>query len=243
MTTKPALILTAHGSADRGHAAVVESLAARVRLLQPSVTVTVSYLGHDNPRLPEVATPAAVVVPLMLGGGYHVLTDIPQQAPRCVIARPLGPDPRLAQVLAERLDAAGWTSGRPVVLAASGSTGAAARHDARAAARALSALLGTDVRTAFHSGGKPRLAELVASSDAAIATYLLAPGHFATAATTVGASVVSAPLGDHPLLAEVIVDRYADALTAAAQPAGVPSGPAVPRLPVHPEPIRVKMGA
>ncbi|MCQ7029814.1 CbiX/SirB N-terminal domain-containing protein, partial [Escherichia coli] len=67
---------------------------------------------------------AAVVVPLLLSGGYHVHVDIAGAvagSARTVAARPLGPDPRLVAVLHDRLLRAGADPGDPltaVVLAA-----------------------------------------------------------------------------------------------------------------------------
>ena len=48
-----------------------------------------------------------------------------------MITAPLGPDRRLATVLAQRLRAAGWRGEQPVVLAAAGSADNEARADAR----------------------------------------------------------------------------------------------------------------
>ncbi|MGO2586214.1 MAG: uroporphyrinogen-III C-methyltransferase, partial [Brachybacterium tyrofermentans] len=42
----------------------------------------------------------------------------------------------------------------------------------------------------------------------AVATYLLAPGQFHSQLEGSGADLVAAPLGDHPLIAEIAVDRY-----------------------------------
>ena len=51
-----------------------------------------------------------------------------------------------------------------------------------------------------------------------VASYLLAPGLFAdriaTAARAAGAAVVSAPLGAAPEVADVLLDRYAEAVAA-----------------------------
>ncbi|MDQ1686146.1 MAG: hypothetical protein QOC82_2883, partial [Frankiaceae bacterium] len=43
--------------------------------------------------------------------------------------------------------------------------------------------------------------------------YLLAPGVFHDAAVASGAAIVSAPLGAHPALAELVLARYDAALT------------------------------
>ena len=71
----------------------------------------------------------------------------------------------------------------------------------------LALRLAVPVDTGFVSTGTPRLEDLTPS---AVATYLLAPGFFHDEIRrTVGAATtVSAPLGDHPVIAEIIADRY-----------------------------------
>jgi hypothetical protein len=46
-----------------------------------------------------------------------------------------------------------------------------------------------------------------------VATYLLAAGQFHRRLTESGAEWVSAPLGDHPAVAALIIDRYRVART------------------------------
>jgi uroporphyrin-III C-methyltransferase / precorrin-2 dehydrogenase / sirohydrochlorin ferrochelatase len=41
-----------------------------------------------------------------------------------------------------------------------------------------------------------------------VATYLLAPGHFHDQLQRAGARWVTAPLGGHPALAGLVIDRY-----------------------------------
>ena len=42
----------------------------------------------------------------------------------------------------------------------------------------------------------------------AVSAYLLTRGYFYDVATQAGADVISAPIGVHPLLTQVIIDRY-----------------------------------
>ena len=82
-----------------------------------------------------------------------------------------------------------------------------------------------EVRTAFASAARPSLAEAVeelrtaGAQRVAVASYLLAEGFFAdrvrTHCTAAGAQIVSAPLGDCPELAAVVLHRYDEALRAA----------------------------
>src|SRR5439155_17113235 len=79
----------------------------------------------------------AVVVPLLLSGGYHVHVDIGRatSGEHAVSAGALGPDPRLARVLLDRLGEAGAGAGDAVVIAAAGSSGArSAGHGEQVAA-------------------------------------------------------------------------------------------------------------
>jgi sirohydrochlorin ferrochelatase len=207
------LVLAAHGSADPRFAAVVESLADVVKALRADVNVSVGYLEHGTPRLREVAGPDSVIVPVFLASGFHVQRDLPTQAPDSVIAAAVGPDRRLARVVAGRLREAGW-QGEAVVLVAAGSQDPLALADVHCAARHLGDELGTKVTAAFLSAGEPRLADL---APAAVASYLLAPGHFADLVAACGAAVVAAPLGADPLIAEIILDRYDAAVLALAQ--------------------------
>jgi sirohydrochlorin ferrochelatase len=43
----------------------------------------------------------------------------------------------------------------------------------------------------------------------AIAPYLLAPGHFADRLAVAGADLVAEPLGAHPAVIELVLDRVA----------------------------------
>ena len=58
-------------------------------------TCVVGYLDHCAPRLADLPTDGAVVVPMLLGSTFHLTVDIPAAAPDAIIAAPLGPDRRL----------------------------------------------------------------------------------------------------------------------------------------------------
>ena len=161
--------------------------------------------------------PDVVVVPLLLSTGVHVGHDIAHAvADRDTIAAgPLGPDPRLAEVMAQRLAEAGGTSADAVVMAAAGNRDPAGQAIAREMGRLLAARLGREVGVGFISAATPSVAAAVddrraagATRVAVAATYLLAPGQFHSQLEGSGADLVAAPLGDHPLIAEIAVDRY-----------------------------------
>lgn len=165
----------------------------------------VGYLDHGPPAIADVVDESCVVVPLLLSGGYHVRVDIPDQASGRVITDAVGPDPLLAVALADRLRAVGYDGAEPVVLAAAGSSDERALDDVRTVAGFLATHLGVEVTTAFVSGGMPRLSGI---SPQVLASYLLAPGMFHDAVAAAGAAVTSAPIGAHPVIAQIVLARW-----------------------------------
>ncbi|HET9141495.1 sirohydrochlorin chelatase [Actinophytocola sp.] len=208
------LILVAHGTRDPAGAAVSHELARLVRTRLPAVQVEVAFA---DVRAPDLATvlrsvpDGAVVVPAFLAAGYHVRVDLPAQAgPGVTITAPLGPAPGLVAAAHERLIAAGWRPGDPVVLAAAGSSDPRALADVRRAALLLGARTGDPVRIGYAATARPSIADVVAATPGrvAVCSWLLAPGVFHTLAARTGAPVVSAPLGPHSRVADLITRRY-----------------------------------
>ncbi|MGW6915701.1 sirohydrochlorin chelatase [Kitasatospora sp. NPDC054939] len=218
---RPALVLVAHGSHDPAALATVRSLHARVAAARPELDVRLAHLGLNDPLLPDVLAGLggpAVLVPLLLSRGYHVRVDLPRAlaaAPRVdgTITRPLGPDPLLTELLARRLAEAG-SGADAVVLAAAGSRDPLAAADTGAQAALLAARLGRPVLPGYVAAGGPTVAEAVARLTAdghrrvAVAGYFTAPGDFARLAAAAGGEYTGAPLGDHPLLARLVLARY-----------------------------------
>ena len=161
-----------------------------------------------------------MVVPLLLSAGYHLGHDITGMAARAgaLVAAPLGPDPGLIPALADRLAAAGVPAGTPVVLAAAGSADPRAIASTRSQAALLASHLQVPVLAAFASAGQPSVDEAVTALAArtggpvAVASYLLAPGVFAGRLSASGAAWISAPLGAHPAVAALVVDRFRSTL-------------------------------
>jgi len=182
----------------------------------------------------------AVVLPLLLTGAYHSDTDLPAllreargRLPglRISYGRPLGPHPGLLRALdlrlAQAMSQAGMT-GRPadtaVVLAAAGSSRPMSNAAvARVAAGWQRARGWRAVVPAYASAGSPGPGQAVAgllrdgTPRVVVATYLLAPGVFADQvrdqAFAAGARAVSAPLGALPEVADVLLDRYREAVS------------------------------
>jgi sirohydrochlorin ferrochelatase len=192
--------------------------------MRPGLAVATGYLELSRPLLEDVVGAGSVVVPLLLGAGYHTRVDIAGRVPPGTrVAAPLGPDPLLVTALTDRLAAAGWRPGEPVVLAAAGSTEPESAAAARATGELLAAATGSPVRTAFVGTTHPRVPHALAGLRAAhpgrrvaIAAYLLAPGRFAATLDRFEPDpgvAVAAPLGDHPALAALVLARYDQART------------------------------
>jgi sirohydrochlorin ferrochelatase len=220
--SKPKLVAVAHGSRHPEAAATIAALARQVTRLAPVIDVRLAFVQHELPSLRQALADAGhdpVVVPLLLSTGYHLTSDIAMAARSPAggswrVASPLGPDQLLATALAGRLAEAGVPHGIPVVLAAAGSSEPEAADQVAAQAAILASELGVPVTPAFAATGHPRVAEAVAKVRAitggpvAVASYLLAPGYFHDQLAKAGADWVTDPLGDHPAVAALIIDRY-----------------------------------
>ncbi|WES63482.1 CbiX/SirB N-terminal domain-containing protein [Microbacter sp. GSS18] len=224
--TTPALLAISHGTASPDGQAAVAALVDAVAARLPDVPVR---LGHVDVQQPDVPASLGaigegrpvVVVPLLLSAGYHVHVDLVEQtADRAdvTIAGALGPDARLAGLLARRLGDLHPGPDDAVVLAVAGSSDERANDDCRATARMLAELMDRPVDVGFLAAAEPRLADAVAAARTradrvVVADYLLAPGYFHDLAVRVAeGSVVARPLLDDDApddaLVELVVDRY-----------------------------------
>ncbi|QZA08032.1 sirohydrochlorin chelatase [Mycolicibacter heraklionensis] len=222
-------ILVAHGTRAPEGTVMIGELAERVGglLAQPVRVAFVDVLGPNPAEILAAEADSgrpAILVPAFLARGYHVGVDVPTQVaasghPDVTITPALGPDPRVAAVVAARLAESGWRPGDSVILAAAGSSDPVAHTDLMQAAEMLSGLLGSRVNVAFAATGGPSVPEAVAalrSQGAArvvIASYLLADGLFQRRLRTTGADLVTEPLGTHPEIARVVADRFITALS------------------------------
>ena len=234
MTVPPALLAISHGTSSPAGQAAVAALVESVARRLPDVTVR---LGHVDVQQPDVAASldaipegtAVVIVPLLLSAGYHVRVDLRQQSAGrdgVVIAPALGPDPRLVDVLLERLTPLRPALDDAIVLAVAGSSDDRANEDCREIGRMLGARLDRDVGVGFLAAADPRLDVAVAEAAATpatrtvVANYLLAPGYFHDLAVRLAAGApVAAPLlgDDEPPapLVDIVVDRYREAASRA----------------------------
>ncbi|AJT41870.1 sirohydrochlorin chelatase [Psychromicrobium lacuslunae] len=222
---QPILIACAHGTDNPQGRLEISELRRQISQLRPGVDVREAYVDVQSPSLPEVVaalppgTPA-VIVPLLLSVGYHVEVDIAEAAagrPRTVAAAPLGPDARLAELLAQRLDELpGFGPDWGVVLAAAGSSRPGAAAAVEILAEQLRELLPYTVLIGYGAGAEPRVPAAVSQlrdslppgAKVAVASYLLAPGFFHDRLAEAGADAVTGPLLPAPLLAELAIERF-----------------------------------
>lgn len=223
----PTLVAVAHGSRNPAAQANIRALLDAVRAARPGLDVREAYIELASPALPEVLADVPgelVVVPLLLGNGYHIAHDVAGvtafHRPGAGVAPALGPDALLVEALADRLAEA--ESGcpvcpaptHPVVLAVAGSSDPRSHADAEAMAVLLARRLERPVVAAYNSSTTPSLLETVAALRAggharvSVATYLLSPGRFSGEVKACGADVVSDPIGVHPALVELVLRRY-----------------------------------
>ncbi|WAL96063.1 sirohydrochlorin chelatase [Streptomyces sp. Je 1-369] len=184
------------------------------------------HLDHRTASLTEALQDGSVVVPLLLGDGYHRTVDIPaairSHKGHCVLTDGLSGDRAVALALRDRLHEAERRAGvraDAVVLAAAGSSRPGGNSGARIAVRQLRQLLrGVPVCGAYCSSAGPTVPEAVARlrgagfQKVAVAAHLLAPGRFAGALAGAEADAVAEPIADHPEIARLVLRRYETAL-------------------------------
>lgn len=259
MTTAPALLGISHGTSSAEGQAVVAALAREVALLAAGrEDIGETRLGHVDVQQPDITATLdtlpegapAVLVPLLLSAGYHVNVDMKKESAAAEesrevrIAAALGPDERLAEVLARRLRQAAPAGTGPaagdlvpgrdvIILGAAGSSDASAVRDVAETARLLSERLRVPVQDAYLSFAQPSVADAVAAARErspeariAVVSYLLAPGYFQdlleTKAAEHGADLVTESLlsmrDDREDIPEeiprIVLDRFTAALPA-----------------------------
>jgi sirohydrochlorin ferrochelatase len=178
---------------------VDEVMLGHVDVQEPSVAEVVDHLPHDRP---------VILVPLLLSPGYHVHVDLAEAighaqttdrggnaatpgnsgagetgtpARDIRLAKTLGPDPRLARILAERLPT--LRDDDEVVLAAAGSSDERANESCREMGELLAHELQRPVGVGFLAGAGTPLKGFIEQNEQTtnrlvLANYLLAPGFF-----------------------------------------------------------------
>jgi sirohydrochlorin ferrochelatase len=166
----PTLVAVSHGTSDPHGQGAIRRLVDAVRDRLPYVVVRQAFVDVETPDLPSVLAEIrgpVVVVPLLLGAGFHVHVDIATAVDARVAAGEptmtaptLGPDPAIAGLLLDRLGDVELTPDDSVVLAVAGSSDVRARLSADRAAAMLATSLRRRVRVG-HLGGAGRPLEQV----------------------------------------------------------------------------------
>ena len=226
MTGAPILIGCGHGTKSAEGQQAIRDLLDAVRLALPDVEVREAFVDVHGPFLADVIAGvpvaeegvSAVVVPLLVAGGYHVYHDIAEAVagrPDVVAAPALGPDTRLTAIVLDRLREAHVSHESTLVLAAAGSSDERSTADTEAAAEMLRRTWAGPVRVAYAAGRSPSVADAVRQAHdygedgmVAVASFLLAPGVFQARLEESGADVVTQALAPHPELVSIVIDRY-----------------------------------
>ncbi|OCG75272.1 sirohydrochlorin chelatase [Microbacterium sediminis] len=221
--TAPVLVCCSHGTDSPDGRAAVSAIVAGARDAL-GVPVRETYVDVQEPQVDEViasfAQPA-IIVPLLLSPGFHTAVDIGRAArsrPDVVATGTLGPHPLLAELLAERVRDAGLRDGDHVVLAASGSSRPEAAERVGEVRTALGALIPAPLTVGYAYGATPKVAEAVAAARRAgaarviVASYVLAPGHFANLIAGASADIVTPPLGADRRVIRIVAERYREGL-------------------------------
>lgn len=225
--TQPILVACSHGTDNLDGQAEITLLRSQIAALRPGLGVREAYVDVQQPALPDVvaglpAGSSAVIVPLLLSVGYHVQVDIAKAVAArelTVAAAPLGPDPRLAQLLKDRLGELGPDWG--VVLAAAGSSRAEAAAAVEVMVAQLAQLVPNSVLAGYGAGAEPRVPAAVdimrrKKANVTISSYLLAPGFFHDRLAQAGADTVTPALLPSRVIAQIALDRYDAALRSLA---------------------------
>ncbi|KUL26242.1 sirohydrochlorin chelatase [Streptomyces regalis] len=234
----PALVVVAHGSRDPRALSTVRALLGKVRELRPGLPVHLGHIELNEPLLPDtlasLAGREAILVPLLLSRGYHIKRDIPEMAAESEVharvAGALGPHPLLVEALYSRLVEAGWRTPMDeatrrksaVVLAAAGSRDPESKVDTSRTAQLLADRLGVPVVPAYATTAAPTVSDAIRALAArgrtrvAVSSYFTAPGRFATECAQAAPWIASAPLGTHPAMAKLVLQRYDQTLATPA---------------------------
>lgn len=238
----PTLIGCSHGTSSQRGRDAIRSILDDVRALRPDLTVVDAFVDVQEPAIDDVvmretAHGTAVVVPLLLSTGYHTRVDIARAVTasggRATATLALGPHPLLADILTDRLAAVSLTPQDALVLAAAGSSDPQSAADVRATAALVSDRIAHTPHIGFAASATPTLVDAVASARDAVchtgvdpasgsrvvaASYVLAPGFFASLIDRSGVDVASAPLAPDPRLAQIVLERFDNAAIPAATP-------------------------
>jgi sirohydrochlorin ferrochelatase len=173
------------------------------------------------------------VVPLLLGSAFHARVDLPALIDSVTASCPgfvvrtsdvLGADPALEAVALDRLASAPHRRDTGVIVSAVGSSNASANAVVASLASRWEERLGVPVSEAFASATQPDIPAAAASLRSrgarhlVVASWFLAPGLLpdriaALAREADPKAFIAEPLADDPRVADVVVSRYASAVS------------------------------
>ncbi|MGF2946154.1 sirohydrochlorin chelatase [Mycobacterium sp. Lab-001] len=229
------LILTAHGSRDPRSAANAHAVAERLRRMRRGLDVRLGFLELNAPNFADVLAGLpdnhpAVISPFLLASAYHARLDIPKQIAETGAlgvrqADVLGEDARLVSVLHERLGELGVSPDDDelgVVVVAIGSSHTAVNaRTAQVPAMLADGTRWAEATIAFATRPDQSVTQAIrqvrrrGARRVVMAPWFLAPGLITDRVSTYACEngiPMAAPLGDHPLVAEILLDRYEQAL-------------------------------
>ncbi|MBE1502366.1 sirohydrochlorin ferrochelatase [Amycolatopsis lexingtonensis] len=236
----PPLVAVAHGSRDPRSASTVRALVDVVRAQAPGLEVHESFLDLSEPLVTDVLRRlyadghrTAVVVPLLLGSAFHARMDLPalissvvEECPgfRVQVSDVLGADPALEAVALDRLAPAPHRRGSGVLVSAVGSSNASANAVVAALAARWEERLGLPVSEAFASATQPDIPAAAARlrergvRHLIVASWFLAPGLLPDRIARLALEAdpkafIAKPLADDPRVADVVISRYASAVS------------------------------
>ena len=198
---------------------MTREIAAAVSAARPDLSVSLCYLDVLTPSLKEaldVQAGPVVVVPVVLSAGYHIQTDIPAVVAGrdgVRVARHLGPDSALSEILASRLAEIRTPQTASVALAAIASSRAEARTDIDRTVELLAARVDLPVVLVSIFGDvREKLEQL--PGPVAVLPYLVAEGGFTTKLDVAaeGVGTVARPIGADPALVALVLARYEEVL-------------------------------
>ncbi len=227
MPLQTLMIACAHGTNNAQGQARINQVRDEIAALRPELCVMEAYVDVQKPALPDVLSGLApgiraVVVPLLLTVGFHIQVDIAEAVAaraNTFAAAPLGPDPRLARLLDERLGTLPEDWG--IVLAAAGSSRPEAAEKIEVLAADLAVRRPQRILPGYGAGAEPSVHDAVAQlrsegvGGVAVASYLLAPGHFHDQLASAGADLVAPPLLPSSLVAELALEHFDAAVSRA----------------------------
>lgn len=242
--TEPTLAIVAltHGAPAVENRAAILQLGDAVSVRLPDTNVEIHFVEARRPETELVAAlgsraDTVVIVPFVLSAGAHLGGHLRELFATAVnrgtvrITDPIAPDERITQALVSRLAPLQVRQGDVLVVAAAGSSNPAALKECAVTARRVGSRLGVPVSVGYIAAGSPRISDAIAiarllhpGARMVVCSYLLAPGTFNDAVRALDVDAISEPLltphtPADPVLVDVVVERYAEAISPEARAA------------------------